>query len=139
MTKERLRNYRKIKQEKADLQQKMEEVETLLYSVKIPHLSDMPRGSSVESNPQEARVLAHSDELRELKEFYRAKIKELAAEQLAIEKAIETLEPTTRLLFRYRYIDDLKWEDVCLKINYSWRQTHNLHSDGLNQLRAQDE
>ncbi|MBQ3065357.1 MAG: hypothetical protein IJC98_03875 [Clostridia bacterium] len=35
---------------------------------------------------------------------------------------------------RYRYIDGLSWENVCEKMNYSWRQTHRIHSAMLDKL-----
>ena len=71
----------------------------------------------------------------ELQDRYKAKLAELAAEQLAIEQAIEPLDTVYRMLLRYRYIDGLKWDDVCDKMNYSWRQTHYLHGRALQQLR----
>jgi len=135
MTKERLRKYQNIKREQEQLRDHLEEIEAALYYPKIPQLSDMPGGGAKEANPQEELAIYHI----ELQGRYRAKLEELAAEQLAIEKAIETLEPAQRMLFRYRYLEGLKWEEVCIKINYSWKQTHNLHSAGLKQLRAMEE
>jgi hypothetical protein len=35
---------------------------------------------------------------------------------------------------RHRYIDGKSWEEVCVAISYSWRQTHNLHDQALNKL-----
>lgn len=134
MTKERLRNYQKIKREREQLLQKLEEVETLLYFPKIPQMSDMPRGGSKEGNPQEDLAIYHI----ELQELYKAKIEELTKEQLAVEKAIETLGPTARQLMRYRYLDGLKWEEVCVKLNYSWSQTHLLHAQILKCLADQE-
>lgn len=63
---------------------------------------------------------------------------DLATELLAIEAAIESLDPTARLLCRYRYVDGLKWEEVCVRMNYSWRQVHNLHRRALEALRADE-
>ena len=55
-----------------------------------------------------------------------------------IEKAIEGLNPTTRMLLRYRYIEGLTWEEVCVRLSYSWRQTHRLHARALDQLREKE-
>ena len=131
MTKERLRNYQNIKKEREQLRQKLEEVEAALYYPKIQQLTDMPGGGQKEGNPQENLAIYHI----ELQDKYKAKMEELAAEQLAIEEAIETLDATDRMLFRYRYIDGLKWEEVCVKIGYSWVQTHEHHKRALNKLR----
>ena len=136
MTKERLRQYRSIKREREQLLQQLEEVEAALYSPKIQKLTGMPSGGSKpDGNPQENLIAHHL----ELQERYRAKVDELAAEQLAIEQAIETLDGTLRTLMRFYYIDGLKWEEVCVKMNYSWRQIHNLHRKALNQLREEND
>lgn len=132
MTKERLRRYSALKREREQLLQQLEELEAALYSPKIQRLTGMPPGGSKpDGNPQEGAMIKHI----ELQERYRAKIDELAAEQLAIEQAIEPLDATLRALLRYRYIDDLKWEEVCVRMNYSWRQIHNLHGRALAKLR----
>ena len=132
MTKERLKKYQEIKHEREQLLLKLEEVEAALYSPKTQRPTGMPSsGSRPEGSPQENLAVYHI----ELQERYRAKLAELAAEQLAIELAIEPLDATYRMLLRYRYIDGLKWEEVCVQMNYSWRQTHYLHGRALQQLR----
>lgn len=135
MTKERLRNYQNIKKEREQLRQQLEEIEAALYYPKIQRLDAMPGGGSKEGNPQEDLAIHHI----ELQERYRAKLEELAAEQLAIEDAIESLDETERMLMRYRYIDGLKWEEVCIKIGYSWTQTHEHHGRALQKLKEKSE
>lgn len=71
----------------------------------------------------------------ELQEKYETKIAEMTAGMLLIEEAIEALEPTARMLLRYRYLDGLKWEEVCVRMNCSWMQTHRIHAAALNQLK----
>ena len=134
MTKERLRNYLDLKREQAQLQQQLETIEAALYSPKTQRLTGMP------SAPSHGNAVENmADKHLELQDRYRAKLAELAAEQLAIEQAIETLEPTDRMLLRYRYIEGLPWEEVCVRMSYSWRQTHRLHSKALEALRKQEE
>ncbi len=136
MTKERLRKYQEIKREREQLLLKLDEVEAALYSPKVQRPTGVPfSGSSPEGGPHENLAIHHI----ELQERYKAKLDELAAEQLAIEQAIEPLDPLFRMLLRYRYIDGLKWEEVCCKMSYSWRQTHNLHGRALQQLRERTE
>ena len=134
MTKERLRRYTIIKQEVEQLRQRLVEVEEVQSDPKIPRLALVPTGP-VNSSPQENRMIHRI----ELQEMYRAKLDELASEQLAIEQAIEQLDPTARMLLRYRYIDGLQWEQVCVKMSYSWRQTHYLHGEALRQLSLEAE
>lgn len=133
MTKERLRNYQDIKKERKQLREKLDEIEAALYYPKIQQLTGMP-SNHAEGNPQEDLSLHHI----ELQERYKAKMEELAAEQLAIEEAIESLDANKRMLLRYRYIDGLKWEEVCIRMNYSWTQTHYHHGEALKQLRGEN-
>ena len=134
MTKEQLRRYQGIKKEQEQLRHQLAEVEAALYYPKIQHLTSQPGGGSHEGNPQEDLALHHI----ELQQRYREKLEELAAEQLAIETAIESLDQTARMLLRYRYIDGLKWEEVCIKMCYSWTQTHEIHGKALLKLRGEE-
>lgn len=134
MTKDRLRNYQNVKRELKQLLQQLEEVEAALYYPKIQQLNATPGGGKKEGNPQENLIIHHI----ELQDRYREKIAELAAEQLAIEEAIETLDAADRMLFRYRYIDGLKWEEVCVRIGYSWTQTHEHHKAALRKLKGEN-
>lgn len=134
MTKERLRHYQAIKREQKQLRHQLDEIEAALYYPKVQNLTGMP-SHHAEGNPQEDLAIHHI----ELQERYRAKLDELAAEQLAIEKAIESLDSTARQLLRYRYIEGLKWVEVCVKMSYSWTQIHHLHGEALKQLRGVEE
>ena len=59
----------------------------------------------------------------------------LATALVEVETLIASLDsPTQRDLLRYRYIDGLTWEAVCVAINYGWRQAHNLHGAALDKL-----
>lgn len=133
MTKERLRNYQAIKEELRQLEERLLEIETTLYSPKNQKLTGMPSAPS-KGNAMEDMAARHV----ELQDLYKSKMDDLATELLTIEAAIESLDPTARLLCRYRYVDGLKWEEVCVRMNYSWRQVHNLHRRALDALRADE-
>lgn len=136
MTKERLRTYQAIKREAKQLQGQLEELEASMYGPKTQQLTGMPSGASADmGSTLERVVIKHT----ELVERYRAKLAELTAEQLEIEKAIESLDGTARVLMRHRYIEGLTWEEVCVRLNYSWRQTHRLHRRALEQLRSMED
>ena len=130
MTKDRLRNYASLKEEREQLRRQLDELEATLYYPKIQRLNGMPSSPSKE-NTLELMVARHV----ELQERYEAKIAEMTKEMLLIEAAIDALEPTARMLLRYRYLDGLKWEEVCVRMNYSWMQTHRIHANALNQLK----
>lgn len=132
MTKERLRNYQALKREKAQIVTMLEELETVMYSPKPQRLTGMPSASSPSSGATESMVARHA----ELLERYRANLAELTEELHAIEDAIEQLEDSTeRALLRWRYIEGLKWEEVCICLSYSWQQTHRIHSRALRHLQ----
>jgi DNA-directed RNA polymerase specialized sigma subunit len=38
-------------------------------------------------------------------------------------------------VLRLRYIKGLKWEEVALKMNYSWKQVHRIHSSALKSFK----
>ena len=132
MDKNRLKNHKHIKKEIAQLESKLADVEAALFYPKIQHLSQTPGGQPAEGNPQEALAIYHV----ELKALYDAKLVELKAEQLAVEKAIEGLEPQERTLLRLRYLDGLTWEEICVKESYSWAQVHRYHAEALKKLKG---
>lgn len=134
MTKERLRTYRDLSRELRHIERKVESLEASLYSPKIPKMSGMPAGGAG-GNAMEDLAAKHL----ELLDHYKAKEAELAGEQLAIEQAIDALPYRERSLLRLYYIDGLTWEEVSVRMNYSWRQTHNIHSTALKQLKKHEE
>jgi hypothetical protein len=39
------------------------------------------------------------------------------------------------LILHKRYIEFKTWEQICVEIDYSWKQTHRLHSNALSNLK----
>ena len=112
------------------LQKEIERVEATLDGLKAPSWDGMPRGSDV-SDP----VLQAVEQYDTLLCRHRAQEAALAAALVEVETLIASLDsPTQRDLLRYRYIDGLTWEAVCVAINYGWRQAHNLHGAALDKL-----
>lgn len=134
MTKERLRAYRDLRQERDKLKKLIEELDANLYGPTTPNLDGLPRShggaSAVES------LVAQKDQIERK---YLAKVAELTAELETIERAIEVLEPRERTLIRLYYIEGLTWEQVCVEMSYSWRQVHRIHGMALERLRTQEE
>lgn len=123
--KARLLSYLDIKAEREQIEQEI----ARLADPKGTNWDGMPRGSG--GGDVMASIAAKRDALRRK---YKAKLADLTAAQTEIEELIDGLEPKERRLMRYRYIDGLEWEEVCVKMCYSWRQTHRLHSGILDQL-----
>ena len=132
MNKEELRMYIPLKREVTQLREQLEELESRIYSPRVPVLTGMPSaprfggGSAQEIN---------ATKTMELRELYQAKLKEIDGRLYDIETAIAGLTPTFRALLRYKYIEGLTWEEVCVKMDYSWRQIHRLHSQALQELK----
>lgn len=131
MTKERLRNYQALKREKSQISAMIEELETAMYYPKPQNVTGMPSAPSPSGGATENMIVRHA----ELLERYQAKLAELTDELHAIEDAIAQLDSTERALLRWRYIEGLKWEEVCVRMSYSWQQTHRIHSRALQHLR----
>lgn len=130
MTKEQLQSYRHLLVEQKQIKAKIIELEAVLMSPKAQNLDGMPKGGSG-GNDRMADVIAKH---LELLDKYRDLLFRSKAEQIRIEEAIEGLKPIEKTLLRYRYLDGLKWEKICVLLNYSWRQTHRLHADALKSL-----
>lgn len=131
--KKQLHSYRDRKAEYDQIVLELERVEAIMAGPKGTNWDAMPRGSG-KSDPI-LNVVSHH---MVLQERYQAKLAELAAAQTLIEDMIESLEPMERKLFRHRYIEGLTWEEVCVAIGYSWRQTHNIHGAALDKLVARE-
>lgn len=129
--KRQLNSYRDLRAEHIQLTEELRRLEEIMRSPSCPNWDGLPRGTEI-SRPTESKALKHM----ELEQRYRAQLVALVEGQAKVEEMIEGLEPTERRLARFRYIDGLNWEDVCDKMNYSWRQTHRIHGRMLDKLVA---
>ena len=129
--KRRLHRYRDLEAERRQIALELEKVEDFMNGPRGANLDGMPKAPGI-GDP----VLGVVSQHLALQERYRLQLEKLAAAQATIEDMIERLEPMARQLMRYRYIDGLPWEEVCVAIRYSWRQTHNIHAKALDALLA---
>ena len=126
-----LHSYRDLLAEYKQIEMELEKVEAVMTTPKGSNMDGMPR-SSGKGDPLLGIVTHHIT----LQEKYKMQLVKLAAAQALIEDMIEGLEPMERRLMRCRYIDGMTWEEVCVAIGYSWRQTHNIHARILDTLVA---
>ena len=90
----------------------------------------MPHGSGCSDLSEYAAKL--DELLRELKEQLEKKI-EIRRE---ITQKIDAMtDETESLLLRYRYIHLLTWEEVAVKMDYSWKQIHRIHGNALQNFK----
>lgn len=124
--KKQLNSYQDLRAEYQELRDELRQLENLVPG---SNWDGMPRSPNV-SNPVERAALKHIA----LMDKCKAKLEGLAAALERIEDTIEGLEPIERRIARLHYIEGLKWEVVCDKINYSWSQTHRIHGRMLERL-----
>ena len=130
MTKEELKQYRNIKLEIKSIEDEINELRNQIQSVRAVNLSDMPKGGS---QADFTDIIAEIDELTRALHI---KMSQSLVIQERIENVIDKLDnPIERALLRYRYILGYTWEEVCVAMNYSWKQIHRLHSKSLMNLK----
>ena len=132
--KHKLHSYRDLLAEYNQIKDELAKVEAFMEAPRTSNLDGMPRSPG--GGDPILGVVSHHIALQER---YKAQLHRLAAAQAEIENLIEGLEPGERRLMRCRYIDGMTWEEVCVRIGYSWRQTHNIHSRILERLADEDE
>lgn len=133
-TKEWLKQYLPLSREVVQLEQRLETINSKLYYPQSPKWDGMPRGSGT-SDPT-GRVIQQKEAALELYEKKRDALTTMLRE---IEDAMQVLTPTERMLVRYRYMDGLAWEEICLVMGYSWTHIHRIHSAALVKLAAAEE
>lgn len=92
-----------------------------------PVLSQTPGGG--ESGSPIERPM---DKVLEIDEEINREIDELQTVRQEIRAALNQLEDESlKLLMEYRYIDGLTWEQIAVKMNYSYMQICRLHGKAL--------
>ncbi len=129
MTKEGLKEYILIKKEIAQLEEQIMKLNEQKTSIKSQVITDMPVGSG--EGREILDILVSIEEAIDKLNKNRVK---LVSTLMEIENLIEGLDATERVLMRYRYINDLKWEQIALNMNYSWRQVHRIHNEILKKI-----
>ena len=123
--KEYLWRYQNAKRKEAEIN---EEIMQLRIDKMVPSLvqDGMPHGSG---GGDLSEYAARLDEL--MSELYDQMERSIEI-RLEISRKIEEMQDETEsLLLRYRYIQGLKWEDIAVKMEYSWQHVHKIHGKAL--------
>ncbi len=76
-------------------------------------------------------------EIERLDDELTKELLKLRNKRLAIIDAINTLQdPVLQVLVEYRYIDNMRWEEICTKMHYSWRHVHRLHMIAIRKINT---
>jgi len=127
--KEYLKSYRRAIKREQDI---LDEIQRLRLDKMFPSVVNdgMPHGSSHSDLSDYAAIL--DEQIEFLKE---ERLERVRCYQ-KIERQIRQMEnEDEQEVLRLRYIKGLKWEEVALKMNYSWKQVHRIHSSALKSFK----
>lgn len=130
MDRKTLKNCRAMKFEMEQLDELILRVDARRKESKIARLTQTPKGKGTASSPVENDTAQWDF----LKSIYEQRREMLAKTCIEVENLIDKLEPTERMLMRYRYIDALSWRKVAQKIHYEEQSARNLHNKILKSL-----
>ena len=131
MNKDELNKYTETKREIEIIEDKIEYLKEKKTSIKSMVITDMPRGSNSEND----RLGILLGEIEELINIYNEKQIRLIKQQIKIEEAISILDdPIDRNIMRLRYLEGMKWEKICVEVNYRWAQVHRHHKSILEKI-----
>lgn len=123
--KEYLKEYERAVRQMERSEERIEELRMSRTSPKAA-LDGMPRGNRINDLSSYAALL-DQEERRYVKARY-LRVKKCKE----ISDRIERLEnEDEKDVLVYRYIRLLKWENICEKIGYSWKQVHRIHTKAL--------
>lgn len=130
----RLQQYKKIKENIKDLEDMIVEIETSLQKVttnlsadRVQTTKDSDKWSDLISKKVSIETKLKMQILRMYEEID------------YIESKISKLDEMEKKIIRLRYYQGLKWEEICVEMNYSWSQTHDYHSKILKKLRIESD
>lgn len=90
----------------------------------------------------EARIAAIGDDCAEaakLRIVLEKKRNAYLKREREIEKAMNHLPLIEQSIVALRYINGLKWEEICLRVNYEWAAVHRFHASALNKIQKDTE
>ena len=127
--KEYLKSYRRAIKREQDI---LDEIQRLRLDKMFPSVVNdgMPHGSSHSDLSDYAAIL--DEQIKLLKEERLEKVRCYQK----IERKIRQMENgDEQEVLRLRYILGMKWEEVAVKMGYSWKQTHRIHSSALQNFK----
>ena len=131
MTKEELKEYVETKREIKIIEEKIDYLESKKTSIKSMIIDDMPK-----PEPEQDRLGELLGEIEELIELYNEKQSNLIKQQMKIEDCIDKLDSSLeRNIMRLRYLESMKWEKICVEVNYSWENVHRIHRKILSKIK----
>ena len=121
-----LRGYRRAQYELKVAEEKLEEYNTsILYPSTLYDKAPTKKGHKSDLSKYMGKLNDLKNEC--IKKRYKAIVK--AGE---VERCINELEcDRERKVLFLRYVRLKKWEEICVEVGYSWKQTHRIHGRAL--------
>jgi DNA-directed RNA polymerase specialized sigma subunit len=127
--KEFLMSYQKEKRRVRRLEEQLEELRRNKMSPSVTN-DGMPHGTDKKDLSDYAVKV---DEIEQ--ELVAARYSRICAFQ-EVQKRIEAMEDEREKdLLTYRYLKGLKWEEICVRMDYKWRQVHRIHAMAIKNLK----
>ena len=127
--KEFLMSYQKEKRRVRRLEEQLEELRRNKMSPSVTN-DGMPHGADKKDLSDYAVKV---DEIEQ--ELVAARYSRICAFQ-EVQKRIEAMEDEREKdLLTYRYLKGLKWEEICVRMDYKWRQVHRIHAMAIKNLK----
>lgn len=134
--KHELYSYRDDLMELRQIEGRIEQIKTSMYSLRSPNMSGMPHAQNTDpGSAQERAADQMSEEKKRLVAIYEAKAAALDAKCLEVEAALDLLPSRFRHLLRARYIEGQKWQEIADAAPYSFERCMQLHRRALAMLR----
>lgn len=128
--KEYLRKYLEAKRMQEVLEREIDELRLNRMIPGSPAQDGMPHGSGG------GDLSGYAARLDELDRSLHAQLERKLRIRKEITDKIDAMsDETENLLLRLRYIHGLKWEEVAVKMDYSWRAVHKIHSKALEHFK----
>lgn len=123
--KEYLRSYRRAVKREKDI---FDEIQRLRSDKMFPSIANdgMPKGNSQSDLSDYIAILEEQIELLKAERLEKARCYQKIERQISQMKNEDEQE-----VLRLRYITGLKWEEVAVRMSYSWKHIHRIHSSAL--------
>ena len=133
MTKEKLKEYIRIKEEAEQLRDLVLTTREQMLSIGAVVIDDLPKPTT--KSDKIATIIAN---YQELCQKYWVKQIQCIKQLVEIDKGLERLSPLERTLMRKRYIEGKGWELISKEMHYSCPHVKRLHSIVLRKIKQDD-
>lgn len=128
-----LNGYRNVCLKIVDLKEQLESLRLAEQQAKGQQLSDMPKGGHRQQDLSDVII-----RIETLKDKIDKEIIKSMNRRIEIENTILGVEDAKeKTLLRLRYLEMLKWEEICVRMKYSWKQIHRLHAKALEKITVE--